>query len=100
MRSINVFIDMDGVLAEYEKNVLDHMEKKGFFLNRPLMDKMLELVKLIVKNKKYEVYILSSVIDTVHCVPEKNIWLDTNLPEIKESNRTRLTSLLMTIQII
>lgn len=86
MKNVNVFVDMDGVLAVYDQNVTKLMYDKGFFLNRPVIKPMIEVVRRLVK-KDYNVFILTSVIDSPHCSPEKALWLDKNLPEVKKENR-------------
>lgn len=87
MKKVNLFIDMDGVLAVYHKNTSKHMYTKGFFLNRPVIKHMMNLSKLLIGTNDYEVYILSSVINSPYCVPEKNMWLEKYIPEIKQENR-------------
>lgn len=87
MKKVNLFIDMDGVLAVYDKNVVELMYNKGFFLNRPAVKSMLEIVRELAFNPRNNVYILTSVIDSPYCIQEKSLWLDTHLPEVKESNR-------------
>ena len=86
MTDVNIFIDMDGVLAEYHPRVLELMYDKGFFLSRPPVEDVIELVEELIK-KYPNTYILSSVIDSKYSIPEKNEWLDTYLPSIKKENR-------------
>lgn len=86
MKKVNVFVDMDGVLAVYDKNVVELMYSPEFFLNRPVIKPMVEIVHQLMK-EDYNVYILTSVIDSDYCILEKAIWLDKNLPEINEENR-------------
>lgn len=85
MKKINLFVDMDGVLAEQQNDLIDFMFDKDFFLNRPPVHTMLEVVKKL--EEKYNVYILTSVVGNEHCEPEKGLWLDKYLPEIKKENR-------------
>lgn len=86
MKKANLFIDMDGVLAEQQTDLIDFMHDKGFFLKRPPVLSMIEVVKNLVK-EKYNVYILTSVVGNEYCEPEKGLWLDKYLPEIKKENR-------------
>lgn len=86
MKNVNIFVDMDGVLAVYDKNVVKLMYDKGFFLNRPVIKPMIETIRRLV-HKGYNIYILTSVIDSEYCVPEKAFWLDKHLPEINKENR-------------
>lgn len=87
MKEVNLFIDMDGVLAVYHHDILAVMHDKGFFYNRPPINHMLEVVKGLIRENNYNAYILSSVIDSPYCVPEKKSWLDKYLPEIAIENR-------------
>ena len=87
MKKVNLFIDMDGVLAVYHHDILTVMHNEGFFYNRPPIMHMLEVVKGLIRENDYNVYILSSVIDSPYCVPEKKAWLDKYLPEIAIENR-------------
>lgn len=86
MKKINVFVDMDGVLAVYDENIVDFMYDKDYFLNRPQIKPMVEIVRRLVK-LDYNVFILTSCIDSPYCIPEKAAWLDKNLPEVKAENR-------------
>ena len=87
MKKVNVFVDMDGVLAVYHKDTVKYMYDKNFFLNRPPMENMVKTIKQLVNNNEHDVYILSSVIDSPHCIPEKDEWLNKHLPEIKKEKR-------------
>lgn len=83
----NIFVDMDGVLAVYEKDVVNLMYGEGFFLNRPQIKPMVEVVRQLVNKEIYNVYILTSCIDSEYCIPEKAAWLDNVLPELPKENR-------------
>lgn len=84
--NVNIFVDMDGVLAKYNKNTYKYMYDKGFFLNRPIQKVMIDSIKLI-SEQYHNVYILSSIIDSQHCKLEKNLWLNKHLPEISNDKR-------------
>jgi len=86
MRNTNIFFDMDGVLAVYDKNTVNFMYNKGFFLNRPPIKNMIEVVQKLSK-ENYNIYILSTIIDSPFCSKEKDLWLDEHLPEIKNEKR-------------
>jgi 5'(3')-deoxyribonucleotidase len=85
-----VFVDMDGVLCEYNK-VEDpkELEVKGYFRNlNPLKDN-LEAVKKLAGSDEYDVYVLSAVIPAIRAeaTREKNEWLDEHLPVIGADHR-------------
>lgn len=86
MTKVNLFVDMDGVLAEQRNDLPNYMYDKGFFLSLPPINNMIEVVKEL-NNEFYEVYILSTVVRNEYCEREKGQWLDRFLPEIKTSNR-------------
>lgn len=83
----NLFVDMDGVLAVYDENVVELMYNEGFFLGRPAIKPMLKVVKKAIQSGNFNVYILTSVIDSPFCIPEKAKWLDKYLPELPKENR-------------
>lgn len=85
---INIFVDMDGVLAVYDKDVVEKMYNENFFLNRPVQKGNLKLVKNLINDKNLNVYILSSLLaDSEFILDEKNQWLDKYLPELPIENR-------------
>ena len=77
--NLKIFIDMDGVVADYDIGNLDYSTK------RPLMNNIKQLEE-ISTYKNIELYILSI---TRHNdgIEEKNIWLDKYMPFIKHENR-------------
>ena len=81
---VNIFFDMDGVLAEYHPNTPALMYDKDFFLNRPLEKHAKDLLLKLSEN--YDVYILSKAI-TKQCAYEKMLWLDKYLPNIDKRHR-------------
>lgn len=84
--NVNVFVDMDGVIAKYNPNTPKLMYDENFFLTRPAQSEMIDAVKMMIE-QCLNIYILSSVIDSPYCVSEKNLWLDRHLPEINYNNR-------------
>lgn len=82
----NIFVDMDGVLAVYDVDIVDHMYNKDYFKNRPAITPMVEMVRQLAK-MGHNIYIITSCIDSPYCIPEKDFWLDKNLPEVKKENR-------------
>ena len=85
-----IFIDMDGVLCEYNTEAdLSDLEKAGYFLHLKPCRKMVKAVRRLVELKKAEVFILSAVLP--QCAErsreEKNRWLDRYLPEIGKDHR-------------
>lgn len=84
---VNIFIDMDGVLARFHPNTVKHMYTKGFFLNRPPMNSNIEMVKQLLKDSSYNVFILTSLLaENPYIVDEKTKWLNKYIPEIKKEN--------------
>ena len=68
-KNIKLFIDMDGVIADYEFGNAENFDKK-----RPLFDSIKKLEE-ISKMTNIELYILSITRNDIG-IKEKNIWLD------------------------
>jgi len=79
-KKIKVYVDMDGVIADYEVGNAAEFDKK-----RPLKSTISKLEE-ISKMKNIELYILSiSRMD--EGVNQKQTWLDINAPFFKKENR-------------
>lgn len=77
--NIKLFIDMDGVVADYDFGKAYDYHKK-----RPLFDNIKKLEK-ISKKKNIELYILSVTRQNVG-YNQKMKWLNKNMPFIKKEN--------------
>lgn len=83
-KNIKLFIDMDGVIADYDFGIPKEYDKK-----RPLYDSIKKL-KDISKMNNIELHILS-VTRMTNGREEKNTWLDKYVPFIKKENRIILS---------
>ena len=86
--SRRIFVDMDGTLAEW-KNVskIDELYEEGYYYNLEPNKKLIENLKKMIQ-KGEEIYILSSFLnDSKYALVEKNRWLDSHFPELKNENR-------------
>ena len=83
-KKIRLFIDMDGVIADYVFG-----EAKDFDKKRPLLDSIKKL-EIISKMDNIEPYILSVTRMDIG-IDEKNIWLDKYVKFIKKENRIILS---------
>ena len=79
-QKIKLFIDMDGVIADYDFGIPKDYDKK-----RPLYDSIKKLEQ-ISKLDNIELYILS-ITRMTEGRKEKNIWLDKYISFIKKENR-------------
>lgn len=79
-KSIKLFVDMDGVIADYVFG-----EAKDYDKKRPLYDSIKKL-ETISKMENVELYILS-VTRKNEGLEQKNIWLDKFAPFFKKDNR-------------
>lgn len=86
LKPVNIFVDMDGVLAVYHPDTEKHMYNKGFFLNRPSHEHMVKAVRSLIVNSEYNVFILSSIINSLYCKKEKELWLEERVPELDRRN--------------
>lgn len=79
-KKLKIFVDMDGVIADYEVGIPCNFDKK-----RPLISNISKLED-ISKMDNVEVFILS-ITRMDKGYNEKNVWLDQNAPFFKEENR-------------
>lgn len=87
MKEIRIFIDMDGVLAKWQKDTpFEEVQKKGYFKSLSANINMIIATKLMIKNGM-NVNILSTVLPDNHSAYDKSCWLDEHLPEIPVEKR-------------
>lgn len=83
---MRIFVDMDGVLAEWNNVSIEEVTSPGYFRNLLPITPMVEAIKALA-NKGYDIHILSSVFNDDHSIEEKGKWLDGYLPMIPEEKR-------------
>lgn len=79
-KNISIYIDMDGVIVDYDVGKAFDYDKK-----RPLLTSI-DKLKEISKMSNVELNILS-ISKTNKGVDEKNVWLDKFVPFIEKRNR-------------
>lgn len=77
---IKIFVDMDGVIADYDFN-----KPNNYHLKRPLYESIKKL-ELLSNEENIELYILSITRKT-EGYEQKNEWLDKYAPFFKKENR-------------
>ncbi len=77
---VKLFIDMDGVIADYEVN-----NAKEYHLKRPLLNNI-KLLEQLCKKDNFEIFILS-ITRYNPGFEEKHEWLDKYLPFIDRNHR-------------
>lgn len=83
-----IFVDMDGTLTKFFRDAtMENLSEPGFFSHLPAHVEMVNAVGQLVQDARYEVFILSSALQTQTAVPEKQVWLDKNLPVIDYAHR-------------
>ena len=77
---VKLFVDMDGVIADYEFGNASDFDKK-----RPLYERI-QKIEEIAEKENIELFILSA---TKHSegIEQKNFWLDKYAPFFKKENR-------------
>ncbi len=80
-----VFIDLDGVIADYEKhkNITTEEERqlKGFFENLPIIDGSYEAISKL--SEKYEIFFLSTAPwSNIHAPSEKRVWIEKHFGDL------------------
>lgn len=79
-KRIKIYVDMDGVIADFDVGKASEYDKK-----RPLLTNI-EALREVSKNKNVEMFILSITRMTIGR-EEKNRWLDKYVEFIKVENR-------------
>ena len=79
-KKIKLFVDMDGVIADYVLGEPSNYDKK-----RPLFSNI-EKLEEVSKMDNIELYILSATRKT-EGIEQKNVWLDRFAPFFKKENR-------------
>lgn len=90
MEKNRLFVDMDGTLAIFNNSIknLDILYEEGYFRKLEPMHNVVHAIKqLATTSKNFEVYILSSCLDSPHATKEKNEWIDKHLSEIPKERR-------------
>lgn len=87
---MRLFIDLDNTLAKFsnkenEKQVVEiERFKAGYFANlEPYIDRV-EFLESLPSRIKRDIYILSTITETAHCIQEKRDWCNQWLPWIRE----------------
>lgn len=81
-----VFVDMDGCLAVFKPATkFEDLFEKNYFRNLAKHENIVETVRMLTQDSKFDVYILSSVLkESRYAKQEKTDWIHEHLPEIKE----------------
>lgn len=87
----NIFIDMDGVLAEYKKDCTEEtLRQKDYFLNLKPEENMLQALSLLIDNCEslgVNIFVLTKVYPTLfkYSISEKEQWRDKYMPYLFDS---------------
>jgi len=85
-----LFVDIDGVLAVFNHvSDMSLLYREGYFSSLLPQANVVEAVKIIFHSKTdIEIYTLSAYLnDSPFAFAEKNIWLDSHLPEVASDKR-------------
>ena len=88
MKKINIYCDMDGVLADFnaEINAVERFAKeKGFFKKLRPFERNVNALKKLIANKNCNVYILSAS-PNAKADKDKIAWLKIYMPEMAKEN--------------
>lgn len=83
-----LYVDMDGTVAEWKNSAFEELLEPGYFLNLAPYHNVVDAVKLLANDKRIKVFILSAVLqENKSALSEKTHWLDRWLPEVSHENR-------------
>lgn len=85
MDKIRLFIDMDGTIYPFDKDAsLEQITSKGYFSELTPYDNLVELIRMLNKDERFEVYLLSSVFQDDHSAADKLTSVNRWMPWMKE----------------
>lgn len=91
MEKKRLFLDMDGMLAEYRTFVNEEQYlQPGYYFSLSPHQNVVDAIKMVIAQEpNIEIFTLSAYFDSPNAiaVEEKNAWLDKHLPEIDLSHR-------------
>lgn len=87
---VNIYFDMDNTLALFSpygdtETAFRLMHSKGFYKELHCFQEAPAVLENL-QNLGYNVFILSSCIESPYCKEEKSLWVDFHLPFIKKEN--------------
>lgn len=85
-----LFVDMDGTVVEWKAvSSYDELYEKGYFSSLEPYQTVVDAIQLIHEEiPVVDIFTLSAVLpDSLHSIPEKNVWLDNHMPFIDEQHR-------------
>ena len=88
MTKKNIYIDMDGVLADFfgETDCIARFEHEhDFFRNLKPLQKNVDAVKKATADGRYNIFILSASPND-RCDRDKRLWLIKHLPQVQTEN--------------
>lgn len=88
MKKQNIYIDMDGVLADFfgqTEAVARFETERGFFRRLKPLTKNVEAVKKATADGRYNIFILSAS-PNERCDRDKRLWLIKHLPQVPTEN--------------
>ena len=92
---LTVFIDMDGVLADFDSQIdpsykfndPPEMFTEGFYRKLPVMDGAKEAITSMLSNPRLDLYIASKpTVKNLHSTIEKYQWIQEHFPELLKKN--------------
>ncbi|MFN2926468.1 hypothetical protein ACKX2L_06035 [Lachnospiraceae bacterium YH-ros2228] len=91
MEKQRIFVDMDGTLYEWRKNVPEEaIFQKYYYLTLKPQKNIVSAVRELAKDDRYDVSVLSAVLsdkENPYALAEKNQRIDLDLPEIDKAHR-------------
>lgn len=84
-KKVKIYFDMDGVIAKFNKGApMEEVFSPGYFLNLDPIKKGLNLLKYLIEDGTYDIYIASK--SSYIAIEEKKAWLKKYIPQLDENH--------------
>ena len=87
MKKKRILCDLDGTVAGWKNVPIEVYSKEGYYSNLDPVVNVIESIKKLCEDERFEVYIASAVLNDNHSVKDKNLWIDNYMPFIDIEHR-------------
>lgn len=87
MKRKRILCDLDGTVAGWKNVPIEVYSKEGYYSSLDPVINVIESIKKLCEDERFEVYIASAVLNDNHSIKDKNLWIDNYMPFIDIEHR-------------